>query len=160
MQTGRTDAPSNGADLEGWKAAFADDSGRQFGDIVASDAVLEGNVSDHPITGREAIWSVLKLSGSLYDRLEFTHEVVSSDRTYLEWEARGLGLQIWGLTALMKDTRRPDHPHRAAPPPARRRDPVLSPTSGPRDRNHQRRRRATNRSRDLTMWPQQGGRTL
>jgi hypothetical protein len=105
MQTCKTDAPSNGADLAGWKAAFADDSGRQFGDIVASDAVLEGSVFAHPITGRDAIWSVLKLSGSLYDRLEFTHEVVSSDRTYLEWEARGLGLQICGLTALTKDTR-------------------------------------------------------
>jgi hypothetical protein len=104
MQTGKTDAPSNGADLAGWKAAFADDSGRQFGDIVASDAVLEGSVFAHPITGRDAIWSVLKLSGSLYDILEFTHEVVSPDRTYLEWEARGLGLQIWGLTALTKDT--------------------------------------------------------
>jgi hypothetical protein len=58
----------------------------------------------HPISGRDAIWSVLKLSGSVYDRLEFTHELVSSDRTYLEWEAGGLGLQIWGLTALTKDT--------------------------------------------------------
>jgi hypothetical protein len=104
MQTGKTGAPPNGADLAGWKAAFADDSGRQFGDIVASDAVLEGSVFAHPITGRDAIWSVLKLSGSLYDILEFTHEVVSADRTYLEWEAHGLGLQIWGLTALTKDT--------------------------------------------------------
>jgi hypothetical protein len=104
MQTGNTGAPPNGADLAGWKAAFADDSGRHFSDIVASDAVLEGSVFADPITGRDAIWSVLKLSGSLYDRLEFTHEVVWSDRTYLEWEARGLGLQIWGLTALTKDT--------------------------------------------------------
>jgi hypothetical protein len=104
MQTGTTGAPPNGADLAGWKAAFADDSGRQFGDIVASDAVLEGSVFAHPITGRDTIWSVLKLSGSLYDTFEFTHEVVSPDRTYLEWEARGLGLQIWGLTALTKDT--------------------------------------------------------
>ena len=104
MQTGETGAPPNGADLAGWKAAFADDSGRQFGEIVASDAVLEGSVFAHPITGRDAIWSVLKVSGSLYDILEFTHEVVSADRTYLEWEARGLGLQIWGLTALTKDT--------------------------------------------------------
>jgi hypothetical protein len=104
MQTGTAGAPPNGADLAGWKAAFADDSGRQFGDIVASDAVLEGSVFAHPITGRDAIWSVLKVSGSLYDLLEFTHEVVSADRTYLEWEARGLGLQIWGLTALTKDT--------------------------------------------------------
>jgi hypothetical protein len=104
MQTGATGAPPNGADLAGWKAAFADDSGRRFGEIVASDAVLEGSVFAHPITGRDTIWSVLKLSGSLCDMLEFTHEVVSPDRTYLEWEARGLGLQIWGLTALTKDT--------------------------------------------------------
>jgi hypothetical protein len=104
MQTGKTGAPPNGADLAGWKAAFADDSGRQFGEIVASDAVLEGSVFAQPITGRDAIWSVLKLSGSLYDILEFTHEVVSADRAYLEWEARGLGLEIWGLTALTKDT--------------------------------------------------------
>ena len=104
MQTRKTGDTPNGADLAGWKAAFADDSGRRFGDIVTSDAVLEGSVLAHPITGRDAIWSVLKLSGSLYDRLEFTHEVVSSDRTYLEWEARGLGLQIRGLTALTKDS--------------------------------------------------------
>jgi hypothetical protein len=104
MQSRKTGDTPSGADLAGWKAAFADDSGRQFGDIVASDAVLEGSVFANPITGRDAIWSVLRLSGSLYERLDFTHEVVSFDRTYLEWEARALGLQIWGLTALTKDT--------------------------------------------------------
>jgi hypothetical protein len=102
MQTGETGGPRSDPDLARWKAAFADESGQQFSEIVAVDAVLDGSVFAHPITGRDAIWSVLQLSGSLYDRLEFTHEVVSADRTYLEWEARALGLQVWGVTALTK----------------------------------------------------------
>jgi hypothetical protein len=104
MQTEESDPPLSCDDLASWEAAFADDSGRQCSEIVAPDAVLEGSVLAHPIIGRDAIWNILRLSGSLYDRLEFTHELASPDRTYLEWEATALGLEIWGLTALTKDT--------------------------------------------------------
>lgn len=102
--TEESDIPLSSDDLASWKAAFADESGRQFSEIVAPDAVLEGSVFARPIIGRDAIWEVLRLSGSLYDRLEFTHELASSDRTYLEWEATALGLEIRGLTVLTKDT--------------------------------------------------------
>jgi hypothetical protein len=104
VQMKDTDTPPGAADLKGWRAAFADDSGARFSEIVAPAAVLEGSVFAHPITGRDEIWHVLRLSGSLYDRLEFTHEVIAADRTYLEWEASASGLQIWGVTALTKDT--------------------------------------------------------
>ena len=103
MQMKHNDTPLGAADLKGWRAAFADESGARFSEIVAPTAVLEGSVFAHPIIGRDEIWNVLRLSGSLYDRLEFTHEVIAADRTYLEWEASAFGLQIWGVTALTKD---------------------------------------------------------
>jgi hypothetical protein len=44
---------------------------------------LEGSVFAHPIIGRDAIGSILRLSACLYRHLEFTHELASPDRTYL-----------------------------------------------------------------------------
>jgi hypothetical protein len=95
-----TDDPLGVPDMAAWKAAFADESGQRFSELVAREVVLEGSVFAQPIAGRDAVWNALRVSGSIYDRLEFTHEVISEDRTYLEWEASAVGVEISGVTAL------------------------------------------------------------
>jgi hypothetical protein len=95
-----TDNPPRATGVAAWKAAFANESGKRFSDLVAREAVLEGSVFAHPVTGRDAVWNALRLSGSIYDRLEFTREVITEDRTYLEWEASAVDLHMSGVTAL------------------------------------------------------------
>lgn len=85
---------------ETWQAAFRDESGTLFAAIVAVDVELEGSVLATPIRGRDAVLAAQHLSGSLYDRLVFTHESILRDRTFLEWEASAFGMEIQGLTAL------------------------------------------------------------
>ena len=84
-----------------WRAAVSDDSGKAFAELVHEDVVLEGSVFASPIAGREAVRNAMRQSSRLYDRLEFTHETQSTDRTYLEWEGAALGLPVWGVTAII-----------------------------------------------------------
>src|SRR5438477_691217 len=72
--------------------------------MVHEDVILEGSALADPITGRDVVRSAILESSRLYDRLEFTHETRSCDRTYLEWEGAALGQQVWGVTALSLDT--------------------------------------------------------
>jgi hypothetical protein len=62
--------------------------------------VLEGSVFDHPGAGREAVRNAIRQSSRPDDRLEFTHETQSIDRTYFEWEGAALGLPVGGVTAI------------------------------------------------------------
>jgi hypothetical protein len=63
---------------------------------VDEDVILEGSVFPSPIKGREGVRNAIRQSSRLYDRLEFTHETQSSDRTYFEWEGAAFGLPVWG----------------------------------------------------------------
>jgi len=94
----------NHVTIAAWRAAVSDESGRAFADLVHEDVILEGSALADPITGRDAVRSAIRESSRLYDRLEFTHETRSSDRTYFEWEGAALGQQVWGVTALSFDT--------------------------------------------------------
>jgi hypothetical protein len=62
-----TDNPPGATGMAAWKAAFADESGKRFSDLLTREAVLEGSVFAHPITGRDAVWNALRLSESIYD---------------------------------------------------------------------------------------------
>src|ERR1700746_3078436 len=95
---GRATSPE--VTLEAWRSAFADESGVSFAAIVEIDATLTASALSEPVHGRDGVWRTLRRSGSLYDSLEFTHEVCSGDRVYLEWHAQAFGLEIGGLTAL------------------------------------------------------------
>jgi hypothetical protein len=75
-----------------------------FADLVHGDVILEGSVFATPISGREAVRNAIRQSSRLYDRLEFTHEIQSTDRTYFEWEGATLGRPVWGLTAMRLGT--------------------------------------------------------
>jgi hypothetical protein len=64
------------------------------------EVILEGSVFANPIARREAVRNAMRQSSSIYDRLEFTHQTQSTDRTYFEWEGTALGLPLWGVTAI------------------------------------------------------------
>jgi hypothetical protein len=95
--------PENRVGLETWRSSFADDSGGRFAALVSADVVLVGSVLAHPTVGRDAVWSTLRLSGGIYETLEFVHETRAGDRVYFEWKATAFGLKIGGLTALELD---------------------------------------------------------
>lgn len=95
--------PENPVTLETWSASFADESGGRFAALVHADAILVGSVLTQLVAGREAVWNMLRLTGSIYDTLDFVHETQGEDRVYLEWNATALGLEIGGLTALELD---------------------------------------------------------
>ncbi len=42
--------------------------------LVHADAILVGSVLAQPVAGREAVWNMLRLTGSIYDTLNFVHE--------------------------------------------------------------------------------------
>jgi hypothetical protein len=95
-----SEARLNPVTIDAWRAAVSDDSGKAFAELVHEDVVLEGSVFDRPVAGREAVRNAIRQSSTRYDRLEFTHETQSTDRTYFEWEGTALGLPVWGGTAI------------------------------------------------------------
>ena len=94
------DGHTNHVTVAAWRAAVSDDSGNVFAELVDEDVILEGSVFPSPIKGREAVRNAIRQSSRLYDRLEFTHETQSTDRTYFEWEGAAFGLPVWGVTAI------------------------------------------------------------
>jgi hypothetical protein len=90
----------NSVTIAAWRAAVQDDSGKRFAALVHEDVVIEGSVFATPIAGRDAVRNAIRQSSGLYDRLDFTHETQSNDRTYFEWEGAALGLALWGVTAI------------------------------------------------------------
>src|SRR5208283_5568230 len=83
-----------------WEEAFAGGSATKFAEIATASVALEGSVFASAIEGRDAVFQAIRTTASLYDRLEFVHELLSADRTYMEWEAQALGLGISGVTVL------------------------------------------------------------
>jgi pimeloyl-ACP methyl ester carboxylesterase len=86
-----------------WQDAFAHRSEEGFDDVLADHVVLEASALRSPIEGREQVKHVMGVASSLYDSLAFTHEATSGRRTYLEWEASALGLEMSGITILTRD---------------------------------------------------------
>jgi hypothetical protein len=92
------------ARIETWGTAFTEDSGAIFSEMAAPDVALEGSIFPETINGRENVFRALRLSASLYDRLNFVHQAVLPDRTYMEWAATAFGLAISGVTVLTIDS--------------------------------------------------------
>jgi hypothetical protein len=90
--------------IQTWETAFADSSGKAFGAMAASTVALEGSIFPETIKGRDAVFRAMRLSASLYDKLNFVHEAVLTNRTYMEWEASAFGLAISGVTVLNIDS--------------------------------------------------------
>src|ERR1700691_4236669 len=86
-----------------WAKALGDDSGAIFRDVAAPHVRLEGSIFASPIDGREKVWASLRTAGGITDRLTFTHESTTPDRTYLEWELEALDQRFQGVTVLTLD---------------------------------------------------------
>jgi hypothetical protein len=86
-----------------WTAALRDESGATFREVAAPHVRLEGSIFATPIDGREKVWASLRTAGGITDRLSFTHESTTPDRTYLEWELEALDQRFKGVTVLTLD---------------------------------------------------------
>jgi hypothetical protein len=83
-----------------WSSAVGDASGARFASVTDIDVTLEGSIFRHPIIGRDRVFAALRVASEVYDSLEFTHEVNSPGRSYLEWEATAMQQDIAGVTVL------------------------------------------------------------
>jgi pimeloyl-ACP methyl ester carboxylesterase len=90
---------------QAWTEAFDYKSGDAFAKAFAPDVVLEASVLLEPIAGREQVKVCLAAAGAIYESVLLTQEASNGVRSYLEWEARGLGVQFLGLTILTKNER-------------------------------------------------------
>jgi hypothetical protein len=86
-----------------WTAALRDESGATFREVAAPHVRLEGSIFATPIDGREKVWASLRTAGGITDRLSFTRESTTPDRTYLEWELEALDQRFKGVTVLALD---------------------------------------------------------
>lgn len=86
-----------------WRKALGDESGATFGEVVTPNVRLEGSIFATPINGREKVWTSLRTAGGITDKLTFTNESTSVDRSYLEWELAALAQRFEGITVLTLD---------------------------------------------------------
>ena len=93
----------HGFDVERWEAGFADESGAKFRDVVVDEPVLELSIFPQPIVGREGVWNAMRALRDMFERLEFTHQFHTEDRTYFEWEGAGVGVDVRGVTMFRFD---------------------------------------------------------
>jgi hypothetical protein len=80
--------------------AVRDDTGVSFAAITEPDITLSGSIFARPIAGRAQVLLTLRTASGIYDKLTFTTAAEAPGRAYLEWTARGLGLDIDGVTVL------------------------------------------------------------
>jgi hypothetical protein len=90
---------------QAWLDAISSDRAPLFTEATSSDVRLEGSIFARPICGSHEVYAALLAAGGIYDSLAFTHEAVAGARTYLEWEAKALGLDISGVTVLTSGER-------------------------------------------------------
>jgi hypothetical protein len=93
---------SGGPIAQAWLDAISDDRAPLFAEATVSNVRLEGSVFARPFCGTREVYAALRTAGGIYDSLTFTHEAVAGARTYLEWEAKALGLDIAGVTVLTR----------------------------------------------------------
>ena len=84
-----------------WRNVFADASGAIFKTVVAPNVTLTGSVFATAVVGADAVWDMLRTTASIYDDLQFTESLDTSNRSYLEWEGHAVGHEIAGVTILV-----------------------------------------------------------
>jgi hypothetical protein len=82
---------------------LGDESGATFGEVATPHVRLEGSIFATPIEGREKVWTTMRTAGAITDRLSFTNESTTSDRSYLEWEQEALAQRCNGVTVVTFD---------------------------------------------------------
>ncbi len=85
---------------ERYAQAFRDVTGEAFAAITEPGVVLSGSVFARPVAGRAQVWLTLRTASDIYDKITFTGAAEAPGRSYLDWTARALGLDIDGVTVL------------------------------------------------------------
>ena len=102
--TGGTDGIENtaaGVEPVPWTKAFAAKTPEAFAAAFTEDVTLEATALMRPITGRDSVKVVMAGASAIYESLQFTQQTTDGDRTYLEWQATGMGGQAMsGVTIL------------------------------------------------------------
>lgn len=88
---------------QSWTEAFRKRSADEFEKAVAQNVTLEASVLLHPVQGIEQVKTVMGSASQMYEELVFTQEATNGPRTYLEWEGRAVGTQLFGITVLSKN---------------------------------------------------------
>ena len=88
---------------QSWTETFHKKSADEFKKAFAQDVILEASVLLHPVEGIEQVKTVMGSASQMYDELVFTQEATNGPRTYLEWEGRAVGTQLFGITVLSKN---------------------------------------------------------
>jgi hypothetical protein len=84
-----------------WQESFTNQSADPFAD----DVVLEATTLLVPITGRDQVKAVIAAASRIYESMEFTHESVTGDRSYAEWNAVAFGGEpLSGVTILERNS--------------------------------------------------------
>jgi hypothetical protein len=92
---------------QGWTQAFAEKSEASFAENFAAGVTLEASVLTRPIEGRDRVKTVMSAASKLYEELKFTQDTAYGPRTYLEWDAKAFGGQIFfGVTVITKDAKK------------------------------------------------------
>jgi ketosteroid isomerase-like protein len=99
--TGGTDNTAAGVEPQPWTKAFAAKTPEAFAAAFSEDVTLEATALNRPITGRDNVKTVMAGASAIYESLQFTQQTTDGDRTYLEWQATGMGGQaMFGVTVL------------------------------------------------------------
>jgi ketosteroid isomerase-like protein len=99
--TGRTDNTAAGVEPQPWTNAFAAKTPEAFAAAFSEDVTLEATALTRPINGRDNVKVVMAGASAIYESLQFTQQTTDGDRTYLEWQATGMGGQaMFGVTVL------------------------------------------------------------
>ena len=77
----------------------------KFSCVFASDVVLEASVVSRPIIGPIGLWAFFEATSAMYERIGFTHEIGTKERTCLEWEGVFAGKPVAGVTIVIRDDR-------------------------------------------------------
>jgi ketosteroid isomerase-like protein len=84
-----------------WTKAFAAKTPEAFAAAFSEDVTLEATALMRPIDGRDSVKAVMAAASAIYESLQFTRHTTDGDRTYLEWQATGMGGQsMSGITVL------------------------------------------------------------
>ena len=74
-----------------------------FAAAFTENAVLDTSASTRGVVGAESIRHFFDATRAMYETIDFVHESVDGDRTFLEWEGTFQAKPIAGTTILARD---------------------------------------------------------
>jgi hypothetical protein len=86
-----------------WIAIVRKNGSPEFAAAFVERPILRASVLRNPCVGAESIGAFFAVASQMYDTLTFTNETVDAGKTYLEWEGKLFGLDVFGITILTRD---------------------------------------------------------